>query len=182
MQDMNPSLADHKLRYEHYVCFPDDGFRHEIIDGVHYRNPAPSTYHQAVSRRLQFQLYTAIELKKLGCVINAPVDVHLSEYDIVQPDLVVVLESNRIITPSKVKGTPDLLVEILSPSTRKNDLVLKRKRYELAGVPEYWIVDPFEHTLDQLILTEAQYVSREHDSIVLLSILDHVSVNLHEVW
>jgi len=179
---MNPTLANHKLRYEHYVCFPDDGYRHEIIDGVHYMNAAPSTYHQAVSRRLQYQLYSAIELKKLGCVIDAPVDVHLSEFDIVQPDLVVVLESNRIITPSKVKGTPDLLVEILSPSTRENDMVLKRNRYEVAGVPEYWIVDPFEHTLEQLILTEGSYVAREHGDIVTLTILADVSVDLDEVW
>jgi Uma2 family endonuclease len=179
---MNPTLANHKLRYEHYVCFPDDGYRHEIIDGVHYMNAAPSTYHQAVSRRLQYQLYSAIELKKLGCVINAPVDVHLAEYDIVQPDLVVVLESNRIITPSKVKGTPDLLVEILSPSTRENDMVLKRKRYEAAGVPEYWIVDPFEHTLEQLILTKGSYVAREHGDIVMLTVIADVSVDLDEVW
>jgi Uma2 family endonuclease len=179
---MNPTLANHKLRYEHYVCFPDDGYRHEIIDGVHYMNPAPSTYHQTVSRRLQYQLYSAIELKKLGCVFYAPVDVHLAEYDIVQPDLVVVLESNRIITPSKVKGTPDLLVEILSPSTRENDVVLKRKRYEAAGVPEYWIVDPFEQTLEQLILTSGSYVAREHGDIVTLTVLPDVSVNLDEVW
>lgn len=179
---MNPTLANHKLRYEHYVCFPDDGYRHEVIDGVHYMNPAPSTYHQAVSRRLQFQLYSAIELKKLGAVIDAPVDVHLSEFDIMQPDLVIVLESNRIITPSKVKGTPDLLVEILSPSTRENDMVLKRSRYEAAGVPEYWIVDPFEHTLDQLVLTDGSYVAREHGDIVKLTVIEDVSVDLGEVW
>jgi Uma2 family endonuclease len=85
--------------------------------------PAPSTYHQTVSGRLQYQLYTQIELKKLGVVFYAPVDVQLSEFDIVQPDLVVVLEANRIITPSKIKGTPDLLIEILSPSSIENDQV-----------------------------------------------------------
>lgn len=179
---MNPIATHHKLRYEHYVCFPNDGFRHEVVDGVHYMNPAPSTYHQAVSRRIQFQLYTAIELKKLGSVINAPVDVHLSEFDIVQPDLVVVLEANRIITPTKVKGTPDLLIEILSPSTKENDQVLKRQRYEAAGVPEYWIVDPTEHTVDQLILTDGRYASRDHGDTIQLSIIDNVAVNLIEAW
>ena len=103
----------HKLTYRDYVCFPDDGHRHEIIDGDHYMNPAPSTYHQAISRHLQFQLYTQIERRNLGSVIDAPVDVQLTEFDIVQSDLVVVLSGNRIITPTKVKGVPDHLVEIL---------------------------------------------------------------------
>src|SRR5690606_8328074 len=98
-----------KLGYAQYVKFPDDGQRHEIIEGMHTVNPAPSTYHQAVSRRIQFQLYSAIELRGFGEVIDAPVDVQLSPHDIVQPDLVVVLVQNRIITPTKVKGLPDLI-------------------------------------------------------------------------
>jgi hypothetical protein len=61
-----------KLGYREYCCFPDDGRRHEIIDGDHYVNPAPSTYHQTVSRRLQHQLYTQIELTGRGVVYNAP--------------------------------------------------------------------------------------------------------------
>ncbi len=72
------------LTYEDYVCYPDDGKRHEIIDGDHSMNAAPSTYHQFVSRRIQFQLYSQIELTDRGSVINAPVDVQLSPHDIVQ--------------------------------------------------------------------------------------------------
>lgn len=172
----------HKLRYEHYVCYPDDGMRHEIIDGVHFMNPAPSTYHQDVSRRIQFQLYESIEQTDRGKVYNAPVDVQLSEFDIMQPDLVVVLTGNRIITPSKINGTPDLIIEILSRSTRENDLTLKRQRYEQAGVPEYWVVDPEEHSVGQLVLSDGKYVSREHNEIVRLTILDGVSVNFADVW
>ncbi len=67
-----------KLTYQDYVCFPDDGKRHEVIDGDHFVNPAPGTYHQYVSRRLQFQLYTSIELADLGSVIYAPMDVQLT--------------------------------------------------------------------------------------------------------
>ena len=105
-----------------------------MVDGEHHLNPAPSSYYQFVSRRLQFQLYTQVDLRKLGCVINAPINVHLGEFDVVQPDLVLVFEINRIITPSKVKGVPDLLVEIISPSSQENDRVLKRARYEMFGV------------------------------------------------
>ena len=176
------SAGTRKLTYAEYVCFPDDGKRHEIIEGEHYMSPAPSTYHQEVSRHIQFQLYTQIERRKLGAVINAPVDVHLTEHNIVQPDLVVVLARNRIITPTKVKGTPDHLIEILSPSTEKNDRLLKFGVYELAGVPEYWLVHPAEHTLTRYVLKEAKYEEQPHDQIVPVSYLDDVSVDLREVW
>lgn len=172
-----------KLTYRHYVCYPDDGQRHEIIDGEHYVNPAPSTYHQTVSRRLHYQLYSQIELKKRGVVIYAPVDLHATEYDVVQPDLVVVLdESMQIITPSKIKGTPQLVVEIISPSSDTNDRTLKKDLYQQIGVPEYWIVDPFEHTLEQWVLEDGGYVERPHDDEVGLTTLDDVRVKLDDVW
>lgn len=171
-----------KLRYEDYVDFPDDGNRHEVIDGEHFMSPAPSLYHQRISGRIQFQLYQAIELQGLGEVLYAPVDVELNDNDIVQPDLVVVLAGNRIQTPIKIKGTPDLLIEILSQSTRENDLGRKRERYELAGVPEYWIVDPDEHTVEQLILTDGKFVARDHDQVVKLSIVPDVAVDFEKVW
>jgi Uma2 family endonuclease len=126
---------DLKLGYAEYVLYPNDGMRHEIIDGDHYMNPAPSTYHQTISKRLQYHLYSKIELAGLGLVFNAPVDVQLSNHDIVQPDLVVLLKGTRArVTPAKINGAPDLLVEILSPSTAANDQHLKRKVYERAGV------------------------------------------------
>lgn len=172
-----------KLDYSHYVCFPDDGRRHEIIGGNHYVNPAPSTYHQTVSRRIQFQLYSKIELTKKGVVYYAPVDVQLGDHDIVQPDLVVVLaDRQRIITPTKIKGVPDMVVEILSPTSMENDCTLKRGVYEKAGIPEYWIVDPFEHRLDQLVLENGVYQLRPHGDIVMLSVIENVSVDLQEVW
>ena len=70
-------------------------------------NPAPIPNHQAASRHIQFQLYTQIERTGLGVVIDAPIDVHRTEFDTVQPDLVVVMKQNRIITPTKVQGSPN---------------------------------------------------------------------------
>ncbi len=172
-----------KLTYAHYVCYPDDGRRHEIIDGDHFVNPAPSTYHQTVSKRLQFHLYSQIELRGLGILFDAPVDVQLSEHDIVQPDLVVVLnEKQTIITPSKVKGIPDLIVEIISPSSLDNDRKLKRNLYQNSGVTEYWIVDPFEHTLDQLILRDGEYRLLPAADELRPTIVDGVMIRLPEVW
>jgi Uma2 family endonuclease len=146
-------------------------------------NPAPSTYHQTVSRRLQFQLYTQIELAGLGQVFNAPVDLQLSDYDIIQPDIVVVLHRTvNIITPSKIKGVPDLIIEILSPSTTRNDCVLKKELYQRSGVQEYWIADPMETQLEQLVLESGVYRSVEKSTLIRLSILPSVTVDLEKVW
>ena len=172
-----------KLGYREYCCFPDDGRRHEIIDGDHYVNPAPSTYHQTVSRRLQHQLYTQIELTGRGVVYNAPCDVQLTDHDIVQPDLVVVLTSRmQMITPTKIKGVPDLLVEILSPSTASNDATLKKQLYERVGVAEYWIVDPDNHTVEQFVLADGRYEGRPAADAIPVSILEGVAVRLADVW
>ncbi|MEJ7596092.1 MAG: Uma2 family endonuclease [Planctomycetaceae bacterium] len=143
-----------KLTYNEYVLFPDDGKRHEVIDGRHYCFGNPNPRHQYVSRHILFQLYEQIELRKLGEVINSPIDLQLSLWDVVQPDIAVVLTANRIITTTKIKGVPDLVIEILSPSNRKHDLELKNRLYEQSGVPEYWIVDPENQSVTQYRLGE----------------------------
>ncbi|TVQ28103.1 MAG: Uma2 family endonuclease [Spirochaetaceae bacterium] len=131
-----------KLTYDEYLHFPDDGRRHEIIDGEHYVSPAPSTDHQNVSRHIQYALYRQLEERGRAQVFNAPVDVELSPTDVVQPDLAVVLteHSDRILR-SRLRGAPDLVVEIASPSTAERDRTLKLALYARHRVPEYWIVD-----------------------------------------
>lgn len=173
-----------KLGYREYVLIPDDGNRHEIIDGDHHMHPAPSIYHQIISKRLQHLLYTQIELAGLGTFVSAPFDVQLGPHDIVQPDLIVILnESQARITPVKVKGPPDFIVEILSPSTCNHDLQLKRALYEKVGVREYWIVDPMEHKVIALRLDEGRFVEQPQTSSVLsLHILPTVQIDLAKVW
>jgi Uma2 family endonuclease len=172
-----------KWTYDDYAQIPEDGCQHEIIDGEQYANPAPSTYHQQVSRRLKFLLYAQIELTKLGVVINAPYDVQLSAHDILQPDLVVVLnDRHHVITPSRIQGTPDLVAEILSHSTESRDLKLKRSRYQAAGVPEYWIVDPFEQKIEQLVLKEGIYEPLASSDVLQLTIIENVTVRVEDVW
>ncbi len=172
-----------KLSYQDYIEFPDDGQRHELIDGEHHMNPAPSVYHQAVSRRIQFQLYTQIEVKQLGIVANAPIDVQLTPHDIVQPDLVIVLEGRSIITPTKIKGVPDHLIEILSPSSDHSDRVLKFDLYEREKVPEFWIVDPFEHEVQQCLLGPSGYQrSVHHDRLRCGYLNGDIEVDLSKVW
>ena len=174
-----------KLTYNEYVLFPYDGKRHEIIDGRHYMNAAPVPRHQAVSRHIQFQLYEQIEMKSLGQVINSPIDLQLSDVDVVQPDLVVVLATNRIITQTRISGVPDLVIEILSPSNRKHDTELKRRLYEQFAVPEYWIVDPDECIVVRYRRNETgTFGEPTHfkDVITLAGIPGGVTIDLTRVW
>lgn len=172
-----------KWTYEDYANLPADGSRHEIIDGKHVVNPSPSTQHQHVSKRLQYQLYTKIELAGLGLLFDAPIDVQLSQFDIVQPDLVVILNENaRKITPSSIKVAPHLVVEIISPSTAGNDRTIKKDLYERSGVNEYWIVDPFEQQVDQWVLCEEKYVLQPTSKIIRLSFVSDVEVDFDTVW
>lgn len=169
--------------YEAYAALPFDGKRHEIIEGEHYVNPAPNLYHQEVSRHIQFQLYTQIELQELGKVMNAPVDLQLSEHDIVQPDLVIVTKQRKhILTPTKIKGVPDLVVEILSPSNSDHDLKTKRKLYERVGIPEYWIVLPDEHQVLQLLLVDGAYAGETQTTSICMKAPPHARVDLMRVW
>ena len=181
---LSKTQSDTKMGYEQYALLPADGKRHEIVDGQHVVNPAPATYHQTLSRRIQFQLYTQIELKGLGQVFDAPTDLQLSDTDIVQPDLIVVLESNRrIITRTHIKGVPDIVVEILSDSSKQHDRVDKRALYQSAGIREYWIVDPESRVLEQLILRDRGYeLAGRHARSVTADVITAASVDLEQVW
>lgn len=170
--------------YADYCRIPADRLRHEIIDGRHFVTPAPSTNHQEVSGNLNDQLRARIRNVGLGRVLYAPLDVHLGRGTVVQPDLVVVTAGGRaVIGAKKVTGAPDLLVEILSPSTRRRDRTKKFARYERAGVREYWIVDPKAHLVEQYVLRNGKYglptVSGER---VRLRILRGVEIDLRGVW
>ena len=173
-----------KLTYADYLLFPDDGKRHELIGGEHYVSPSPKFDHQAISARLLVQLFLQIEAKGLGRVVAAPMDVQLSLTSVVEPDLIVVLEKNRyIITPERIKGAPDLLVEILSDSTAKRDLEDKPKLYAASGVPEYWIVSPDDHTVEQHLLEGGAYrLAGTHETSISFLGLADVTVDLKKVW
>ena len=174
-----------KLGYSEYSrFFPMTGCRHEVIDGEHVVNPAPDMDHQRLSRRIHFQLYTQIELRGLGEVINVPVDLQLSEWDIVQPDLVMVLSHNKtIMTPKKIEGSPDLVVEILAGSSAHNDRVLKKELYRKSAIPEYWVVDPDQRIVEQFILRDDTYeLLGRHTDAVDAQVIETVRVDLREVW
>jgi Uma2 family endonuclease len=130
-----------RYTYEDYLNFPDDGRRHELIDGEHFVTPAPLRRHQKLSGRLMFALEAWLRKHPTGEVYAAPLDVILSDVDVVEPDILFVSNERAEVLGKWVHGAPDLVVEILSPSTRRVDEITKRRLYERVGVREYWIVD-----------------------------------------
>jgi len=147
-----------KLTYQDYLLFPDDGKRYEIIDGDLDMTPAPFTRHQILAMRLSHVFMNYLEQHPIGHVLAAPCDVVLSDSDIVQPDLLLVIHDGKArITEKNVQGAPDLLIEILSPGTAARDRDLKRKRYEHFGVREYWLVDPADNIIEILSLKDTGF-------------------------
>ncbi len=111
--------------------------------------PAPSTNHQDVSGNLEFELRKFIEEHKVGKIYDAPVDVVLREDIVLQPDILFIAKENlHIITEKNISGAPDLVVEIISPTSGYYDLVEKKEIYEKFGVKEYWLVDPGKHRVE----------------------------------
>ena len=142
--DMAPQNRGVKLTYDDYVLFPDDGQRHELIDGEHYVTPSPNTKHQRVLASLHLMIGGWLEEHRTGQVFFAPFDVVFTDFDVVEPDLLYMSNERAatVITPKHVRGAPELVVEIGSRGTRKRDQTIKPRLYERAGVTEYWFVDP----------------------------------------
>jgi Uma2 family endonuclease len=133
-----------KLTYDDFVLFPDDGMRHELIDGEHYVTPSPNRKHQKVSGNLYLLIASWLEDHPSGQVYYAPFDVVFSKFDVVEPDLLYMsnARATQVLTQANVQGAPEIVIEIGSPGTRKRDETIKRRLYERTGVSEYWIVDP----------------------------------------
>ena len=144
-----PGHSSTKFTYADYVLLPDDGLRHEIIEGEHYVTPAPVTRHQRISGNLYYLMRSYLEAHPIGELFHAPYDVVLADTNVFVPDLVYISKDRwHLITVKNLQGAPDLAIEILSPSTRFRDERLKRGVYERMGVEEYWIVDPDRDAID----------------------------------
>jgi len=147
-------VKEQPVTYEIYAEMPDDGNRYEVIDGVlELMSPSPTASHQSILLELIDALRQSCKSDYL--IYFAPLDVILSDTNVVQPDAIMIHRSRKhIVTSRGIEGPPDLAVEVLSPSSRKRDRLKKRAVYEKHGVPEYWIVDPETETLEQFHLGE----------------------------
>ena len=146
--------------YSDYCQLPEEeNYYYEILDGVLIREPAPTKLHQRVSARLQRLLQDYFwERDPEAEIFNAPIDLTLSDTNVVQPDLVYAPDDSDV-DEQRINVIPELVVEIISPSTLKKDRVDKLRIYSRQGVPHYWIVDPLAQTLEAFILSGSrQYV------------------------
>ena len=181
-------IQSSQLTYEDYLQFPDDGKRHEIIEGDHYMTPAPRTKHQRISGNLATAMISFSKQHKLGLVLTAPCDVILSDENVVQPDLLFVSTARAaIVTEDNIQGAPDIMVEILSESSRKKDEVTKRKLYERFGVQEYWIVDPELEIVKIFKLTQHGYgraseLSKETNDVLTTELLPRFDCAVSEIF
>jgi Uma2 family endonuclease len=137
----------------------DDPFQYELLDGELVKKSAPSPWHQRLSGNLYFTIRQHVAEKKLGEVFYSPIDVFLNDYNAPQPDLVFVSEAKKnIITHDGILGVPDLVVEIISPSSIRRDRFNKRNIYERFAIPEYWIADPQNQEIEVYTLnTNGRY-------------------------
>ena len=133
-----------KLTYDDLVLLPDDGKRHELIDGEHYVTRSPNPRHQRILGELHLAIGMYLKAHPIGDVFFALLDVVISEFDIVEPDLLYMSRerATQVLAPEYIRGVPELVVEVASKGTRKRDETIKRALYERSGVSEYWVVDP----------------------------------------
>lgn len=172
-----------KYTYSDYLKWPDEE-RWEVIDGEAYNMaPAPGIKHQNVV--INFSSYLKQQLKdKLCRPFVAPTDVVLSEYDVVQPDVLVVCDEKKI-TEANIQGTPDLVVEVLSPATALKDKREKRALYEKSGIREYIIIDPVELYVERFVLKGKRYGEPEifgPQEVLPLDILEGTTVSLWDIF
>jgi Uma2 family endonuclease len=186
---MKPAHPDVKLTYDDYVHFPDDGKRHELIEGEHYVTPTPNRKHQAVSGNLFGLIWSYLQQHPIGRIFAAPFDVILSDFDVVEPDLLYISRQRltEIDTSPWVRGAPNLAVEIGSPSTRKRDATVKRRLYERFGVEEYWVVDPDLDSIDVYRHLDGRYertaqLTLERGDILRTPLLPGLDLPLSKVF
>ena len=177
---------------------------YEIIGGKKIMAPSANTYHSNTILEIAFEFKTYFRKNKNGYVFTDNVDVHFDNDSVYKPDLVVVTAENKNIIDWKksINGVPDMVVEILSRSTMKKDLTVKKDTYEKFGVKEYWIVDPFIKTIDAYILRDGKfeldekYICFDDDELEELiederaevkfeispSIFPEIKINLHDIF
>ena len=187
-----PSISYDKIyTYSDYLNFDFD-YMVELIRGKIYKmTPAPSVRHQNISNNLSFQFNMA--LRESVCkLLSAPTDIVLpienrkngKEHTVVQPDLAIFCDLS-ILKEKAAFGPPTLVVEILSPHTRKKDIQLKYDIYEEAGIKEYWVIMPNEELLEQFVLEKNKYQRIQtytREDAVTARAVEGLTVTLEEVF
>ena len=174
---------DERFTYGDYLTW-DDGKRWEIIDGkVYAMSPAPSLKHQRISRKIS-ALFENFFKGKSCEPFEAPTDVVFDEFNVVQPDLLVVCDRSKL-TEANVQGAPDLVIEILSPSTTVKDRREKLALYERFGVMEYLLIHPVDETVERFVLRNGRYDAPEvfgWSEVLSFTLFPDLTLNLWEIF
>ena len=177
-----------RMTYDDLLVLPDDGLRHELIDGVHFVTPSPVSRHQIILGNLHRLIGNHTHATKCGVTLFAPYDIVFTDYDVVEPDLMYFSSARyaQVVTEKNARGAPDLVVEILSPGTRRRDEGLKRRLYERMEVAEYWIVDPATKTIKVHRLVDGRYRQTQfalrEAATISTSLLPALSISLQDVF
>ncbi|MBR4760845.1 MAG: Uma2 family endonuclease [Lachnospiraceae bacterium] len=181
-----PDKTDGRYTLDDYYALPDD-VRVELIDGVFYNMASPRLVHQAILSELNYQFMSAIKKNKGGCkVYQSPCDVQLDcdNKTMLQPDLFIICDKDQQGDGRNIIGAPAFIIEILSPSSRSHDMVLKLNKYKDAGVREYWIVDPkyrkvycYDFTNDLQLSTYTF-----HDRIPVMIYDGKITIDFQEIY
>jgi Uma2 family endonuclease len=172
--------------YQDYLDLPEDGNRFEVINGELIMVAAPNISHQFVSGNIYLALYNFVQKKQLGRILYAPADVVLSKSNVVQPDILFISKENSsIITEKNIAGAPDLIIEIISPSSAYYDLLEKKELYATHGVKEYWIVEPKKQWIEVYINQNGKFELDqrvEQTGIVRSIIVKNWTLNLDKAF
>jgi Uma2 family endonuclease len=181
-------LKEKSWTYEEYLKIEEEGL-YEILKGQLLMAPAPNRFHQKISQNLFTKLYNFLKKDQKGEIYYSPIDVVLREDIVLQPDLVIVLKENySILQDSGIIGIPDIVIEIISPSSVERDIVHKKKIYEECKVKEYWIVFPREKIIEIFTLKENQHYeiynvfSIEGNYLLKSFLLKDLEINLKEIF
>lgn len=152
----------------------EEGFFYELINGNIVKKQAPSPQHQEASGNIHAAMHAFIKANQLGKCYTAPIDVFFDKYNNTQPDILFIKKDRQfIITKNGIEGHPDLIVEVISPSSVRHDKVSKKALYLQFGVSEYWLVDPIYHTVEIYGLENNQYVLKS-DAIEFGEVESHI--------
>ena len=174
-----------RLTYQDYTALEGEE-RYELLDGELILAPSPNMAHQEVVANLGTSLGVFVKEHDLGRVYFAPTDVVFTDTDVLQPDVLFISKERQDIrTPANIQGAPDLVIEVLSPSSSSRDWGYKRELYALHGVREYWIIDPTNRMVSILVLRndvlEVEYTLTETNTAESL-VLRGFSANLAELF